>query len=76
MEVKIGVVYTTKEIIVDLDEKFDAVVGSIEAALKDGGGPVLWLTDRKGRRVGVPVDKVAYIEVGDEENKKVGFGPG
>jgi hypothetical protein len=36
---------------------------------------VLWLTDAKGRRVGVPTDKIAYIEVaGDAGERKVGFG--
>jgi hypothetical protein len=75
VEVKIGVVYTTKELIVDADDKVDDVIKTVDAALQDGGGPLLWLTDRKGRRVGVPVDKIAYIEVGEEENKRVGFGP-
>ena len=75
MEVKIGVVYTPKELIVDADGKVDDVMKTIDSALGDGGGSVLWLTDRKGRRVGVPVDKIAYIEVGEEESKRVGFGP-
>jgi hypothetical protein len=35
---------------------------------------VLWLTDRKGRRVGVPSVKVAYIEIGAAEERRVGFG--
>jgi hypothetical protein len=36
---------------------------------------VLWLTDRKGRRVGVPVVKVAYVEVGaPASDRRVGFG--
>jgi hypothetical protein len=35
----------------------------------------LWLTDKKGRRVGVPVDKIAYVEiVTDAGGRKVGFG--
>ena len=37
------------------------MVADIEKLLKTGDG-VLWLTDRKGRRVGVPVAKVAYVE--------------
>lgn len=75
MEVKIGVVYSAKELSVELDGKADEVVAMIEDALK-GGAPVLWLTDKKGRRVGVPSDKVAYIEVAEEDvTKRVGFGP-
>jgi DNA-binding MurR/RpiR family transcriptional regulator len=76
MDVRIGVVYSPKELSVELDGKADEVIGAIEAALK-GDAPVIWLTDKKGRRVGVPSDKVAYIEVAEEDTtKRVGFGPG
>jgi DNA-binding MurR/RpiR family transcriptional regulator len=77
MEVKIGVIYSAKELSVELDGgKADDIVAAVEDALK-GGAPVIWLTDKKGRRVGVPTDKVAYVEVAEEdEAKRVGFGPG
>ena len=76
MEVRIGVIYTPKELAVELDGKADEVVSSVEDALK-AGAPVIWLTDKKGRRVGVPTDKIAYIEVAEEDQaKRVGFGPG
>ena len=56
--------------------KADEVIAAVEDALK-GGAPVIWLTDKKGRRVGIPSDKVAYIEVAEEDAaKRVGFGPG
>ena len=76
LEVKIGVIYSPKELAVELeDAKADEVMASIEDALK-GGAPVIWLTDKKGRRVGIPSDKVAYIEVAEEDTaKRVGFGP-
>jgi Protein of unknown function (DUF3107) len=36
---------------------------------------MVWLIDSKGRRVGVALDKLAYIEVDSEEGaKRVGFG--
>ena len=39
-----------------------------------GKSRVLWLTDAKGRRVGVPTEKLAYVEVGEEHpDKRVGF---
>ena len=76
MEVRIGVVYSAKELSVELEGKSDEMVAAVEDALK-GGAPVVWLTDKKGRRVGVPTDKIAYIEVADEDQaKRVGFGPG
>jgi DNA-binding MurR/RpiR family transcriptional regulator len=76
LEVKIGVIYSAKELSIELEGgKADEMVATIEDALK-GGAPVIWLTDKKGRRVGVPSDKVAYIEVAEEDTaKRVGFGP-
>jgi DNA-binding MurR/RpiR family transcriptional regulator len=78
MEVKIGVTYSARELSVELEEgKVDEIVASVEAALANGA-PILWLTDKKGRKVGVPADKVAYVEILEEDATKgrVGFGPG
>ncbi len=76
MDVRIGITQTPKELEVEMsdDTDRDEVVGEIEKLLKTGDG-VLWLTDRKGRRVGVPVVKVAYVEVGaPASERRVGFG--
>lgn len=75
MDVRIGIVQTPKELEVELGEDVDRekVLADIEAALS--GDAVLWLTDRRGRRVGVPVAKVAYVEVGaPASERRVGFG--
>jgi hypothetical protein len=76
MDVRIGIVQTPKELEVELgdDADRDQVLADIEGALKSEEG-VLWLTDRRGRRVAVPVAKVAYVEVGAPANeRRVGFG--
>ena len=76
MDVRIGITQTPKELEVEMgdDADSDKVVAEIEKLLKTGDG-VLWLTDRKGRRVGVPVVKVAYVEVGAPTGeRRVGFG--
>jgi hypothetical protein len=76
MEVKIGVVYSPRELSVEVEGDADSLVSEVESAMRDGV-PVLWFTDRKGKRVGVPVDKIAYVEIGeDDAAKRVGFGPG
>lgn len=75
MDVRIGIVQTPKELEVELGEDVDRerLLSEIEAALADDA--VLWLTDRRGRRVGVPVAKVAYVEVGaPTPDRRVGFG--
>ena len=72
MEVRIGVTYTTREIEVEMaDGSHDEVVKDIEAALSGEG--VLWLTDRRGRTVGVPAAKLAYVEIAPHEDRRVGF---
>ena len=75
MDVRIGVTYTQREVEVDLDDAdADKVVKEVEATVGKGAG-ILWLTDRKGRRVGVPSDKVAYVEIGSpNDDRRVGFG--
>ena len=76
MDVRIGIVQTPKELEVELadDADRDKVLADIESALGGDEG-VLWLTDRRGRRVAVPVAKVAYVEVGaPADERRVGFG--
>lgn len=74
MDVRIGVIQTGKEIDVELpdDVDRDALVSQIEDALGDESR-VLWLTDRKGRRFGVPTARVAYVEIGVGDERRVGF---
>jgi hypothetical protein len=74
MEVRIGVVYSARELTVETDDSVDSVAATIESAVGNGDS-LLWLTDTKGRRIGVPVDKIAYVEVAaDAAGRKVGFG--
>jgi len=75
VDIRIGIVQSMKEIEVELPEDADrdAVVKQVEAAL--GAESVLWLTDRKGRRVGVPAARIAYVELGSPKSERVvGFG--
>ena len=75
MEVRIGVLHSPKELSLELDGgSADDIVKTFEESLKADDG-VLWLTDTKGRRVGVPADRVAYVEIETETDaKRVGFG--
>jgi hypothetical protein len=74
MEVRIGVVHTPKELTLELDGGVEDAFKTIDKGIKSGDSMV-WLTDSKGRRVGVALDKLAYIEVDSEEgSKRVGFG--
>jgi hypothetical protein len=67
--------YTSKELEVDLGDgqDGDALVAEITRAVSEDAG-MLWLTDKKGRRVGIATAKVAWAEVGpDTEGRRVGF---
>lgn len=72
MEIKIGMRQTNREIVLESDQSRDDVTTAVTKALADGGA--LTLDDDKGRRVIVPTDALAYIEVGEEKARRVGFG--
>ena len=77
MEIRIGVTYSPKEIEIDLADDLagDALVEQITASVGDENA-MLWLTDRKGRRVGVATSKLAYVEIGaPRSDRRVGFSP-
>ena len=75
MDVRIGIVQSMKDIDVEppKDADRDKIQKEIEASLSKD--TVLWLTDRKGRRVGIPASRVAYVEFGTPSSDRVvGFG--
>jgi hypothetical protein len=78
MDVRIGVTYSPKEIVVELAENTDrdGLKKQVDDVLRDDDA-VLWLTDRRGRDVAVPVSKVAYVEIGSGTGvRHIGFGAG
>jgi hypothetical protein len=76
MDVRIGVIHSPKELKLEVDGDAEQLESSVNDALH-GDGKILWLTDVHGRRVGVPADRVAYVEIdADGNSKRVGFGPG
>ena len=77
MEIRIGVTYSPKELEIEMDDDAagDALVEQISTSVGEEG-TMLWLTDKKGRRVGVPTTKLAYVEIGaPRSDRRVGFTP-
>ena len=73
MEVRIGVIQTAREIEVELDDgEADRVRKLVEEAVGSESG-VLWLTDRRGRTIGVPSPRIAYVEISGAQDRRVGF---
>lgn len=76
MEVKIGVEHSPRELSIESAQSPDEVEKAVRDALTGsgkGGGDVLALVDDKGRRVLIPVAKVAYVEIAESESRRVGF---
>ena len=72
VRIRFGLSHTARELEVDVDdpvalvEQFSQAVGQAET--------VFWITERDGRRHGLVVDKIVFIDVApDEARKGIGF---
>ena len=74
MEVKIGIHSVPRELVVETDVPADEVEQQLASALAGGAHSVFALPVSKGGKVLVPADKIAYIEFGAPEARRVGFG--
>ena len=77
MDLRIGVTNAPKEITVELadDTDVDALRADVDRVIGGEEGAMLWLTDIRGRQVGVPADRIAYVDVGAAgSDNPVGFG--
>ncbi|GAA2972129.1 DUF3107 domain-containing protein [Actinokineospora diospyrosa] len=74
MEVKIGVADTARELVLSSSQTPDEVEALVADALRTGSGH-LALVDDKGRRFVIPAARVAYVEIGSADSRKVGFAP-
>ena len=72
MEVKIGIQSVPRELVVDTKSSFEEIERSLTAAVADG--TIFVLADDKGGKVLVPADKIAYVELGGAEPRRIGFG--
>jgi hypothetical protein len=76
VDVRIGITQAPREIEVELADNIsaDELIAKVDAAVDKSVG-MLWLTDKRGRRIGVPSAKLAYIELDTAtESRRVGFG--
>ncbi|MEV8511074.1 DUF3107 domain-containing protein [Dactylosporangium sp. NPDC051484] len=73
MEVKIGVQYAPRELVLESNQSPSEVESAVTDAINGGDKGVLSLVDEKGRRVIVPVGKLAYVEIAESSPRPVGF---
>jgi hypothetical protein len=75
VEVKIGVQFASRELVLESAQTPAEVEATVTEALSGEGG-TLMLVDDKGRRVIVPVDKLTYVEIAETAPRMVGFSAG
>lgn len=73
MEIKIGVQHSPRELTVDSLLTGEEIEAAVHAAFA-GDTAVLTLVDERGRKIMVPTAKLNYVEIGEPETRRVGFG--
>jgi Protein of unknown function (DUF3107) len=73
VEVKIGVQHAPREITLESSRSAEEIERAVADALT-GTTKLLSLEDERGRRILVPSDRLAYVEIGEHATRKVGFG--
>jgi hypothetical protein len=72
VEIKIGIQEISRELTVETEATAAQVEKDLKQALAADG--LLTLTDEKGRKVLIPADRIAYLDLGQEKSRPVGFG--
>jgi hypothetical protein len=76
VHVRIGVTYNPREIEIELADNTDpeSVKAALDQAISSSSG-IFWITDRKGRQVGIALDRLAWVELGTASDLgRIGFG--
>jgi hypothetical protein len=72
VDIRIGITNTGRELSFESSESAEDVKTTVAAAL-DSGQSHLSFTDVKGNSYIVPTANLAFVEVGSEETRRVGF---
>jgi len=72
VEVKVGILMAARELVVETAESAKDIEQALASALADG--TLFVLTDDKGKMLLIPADKIAYVELGTVEQRRIGFG--
>lgn len=70
MDIRIGITDVPREITFESDESPEAIEQAVIASLD---AQHLALTDSKGKRFIVPSRALAYVEIGTDQQRQVGF---
>lgn len=71
MDVRIGIQNVAREVVIESADTAEQVTQTVREAIS--GSTDLVLTDSKGRQVIIPAGVIGYVEIGAEEQRRVGF---
>ncbi len=72
MDIRIGILNAPRELSFETSHTADEIAQQVSAALTSGTG-FLRLTDDKGKVYLIPTTGIAYVEIGTEESRRIGF---
>ncbi len=71
-EVRIAIANVASELAFDCPQTAEDIRAAVTVALS-AGSPLV-LSDVRGREIIVPADKIGYVEIGEQTERRVGFG--
>jgi hypothetical protein len=74
VEIRIGIVNTARELVIQTTQTTPEIEKAIADALASESG-TLRLEDEKGHIFVVASKTLAFVEIGEEKSRKVGFAP-
>lgn len=74
VEIRIGIVNTARELVIQSTQTTPQIEKAIADALASESG-TLRLEDEKGHIFVVASKNLAFVEIGEEKSRKVGFAP-
>ncbi|MFT4135762.1 DUF3107 domain-containing protein [Microbacterium sp.] len=72
MEIRIGIANTGRELSFESAESAESVRTAVTTALDSGAASVAF-ADAKGNSYIVPTAGIAFVEIGTEESRRIGF---
>ncbi len=72
MDIRIGILNAPRELNFESSQTADEIEEQVSTALTSGTG-FLRLTDDKGKVYLIPTSGIAYVEIGTEESRRIGF---
>lgn len=71
-EVRIAVTNVSSELSFECPTGVDEIRSAVTSAISSGSPLVL--SDVRGREIIVPADKIGFVEIGEQVERRVGFG--